>query len=346
MRAITILAFLMLVVPLAAANGEDFKLEGLPFDLATKAGPIHGSDAEVGVSFLTPKDRTPKGWRDGLKEALEAQHIFFDGDAVELVFRINHVSTFEQFAAAPLRQSIVVRRKNDSTDSINVLLDAELKQRVLDNLNRVDTSFAKLDPHVNLRADTRKDFIDITEVYRAYVGTITEATKPLSKALLDQLDSEAEFLLSLQDGIKQGQGLSESQVAIVRTISLDNQVRFTSLLEPLGPAAVNFKGGNGSINVEVSLWLFDKGAKTQRDGFRIRFRPLTRTQFDEMPNFTTPARGSVPEASLCFVAIDPQTGTAVSDTFFGAMDVLVGQDPAKIDLSFTKKPGVSSRCTQ
>jgi len=84
--------------------------------------------------------------------------------------------------------------------------------------------------------------------------------------------------------------------------------------------------------------------KAQEDGYRVRYRPVAKTNFEEFPTLTTPAAAFVPEASLCIFAVDPKSGLSVSDTYFGDMESLARDPTPKVDLTFTTKPASNPRC--
>lgn len=329
------------------AMAEEFELGGAPFDLSAGERLLTNADAKVTLAPLAvdAANRTALAVRGELMASFKEAGLFFDGDAVELVFRLNDVSTFDALAMVEAPVTLDVETSSGA-DLVNVVLDAELKGQLLESLAGTSKLLATPELTKLLPAPLRQDAVFIGDAYGAFQGIIREATKPISVALLRQLESETVFLQDAANIADTSGAWPDPSLPVIETIAADNRGRLESLLEPLGPDAGGLKGNNGSLRVEVALLDFSSGAKVEKHGFRVKFRPVTGKQFDELPAFTSPATGPIPEASLCFVAVDPGTGAQVSDMFFGTLVVLADSTPARIELSFSTQPTGSSRCTQ
>jgi hypothetical protein len=331
----------------AAAQAEELELSGVPFTLVTSKGDLAtAKEITLSLGALSPAngERTPKAWRDGLKQLMDHQDIVFDGDSVELAFRLNGVTSFRGLTGIEKPIGLLVKREGGSSGKLSILLDAELKKTVVKGLDEVRTGIKSLSGTGNYQQGLADELPQIATTYGAYMDVISEATKPLSIVFLQQLGSEATFLEGALSKLQAGGNLSDLQLSTIKTIAQDNAARLNDLAEPLGADLDQSKGNNGAFKMEVSLWSFDQGKKTQKDGYRVRYHPVAKTIFDDFPTLTTPATGFVPEASLCIVAVDPNTGLSVSDTFFGSLQSLALDPEHKVDLTFTTKSASNSRC--
>ncbi|MCW1410732.1 MULTISPECIES: hypothetical protein [Rhizobium] len=346
MHRVSLLLF-STVLCATAVQAEELELSGVPFNLQA-GNEVLATAKEVSLSLVTllpaNGERTPKAWRDGLKQLMDQQDIVFDGDSVELAFRLNSVTSFQGLAGIEKPVSLVVKRDGDLSGKLSILLDTELKRTVMKGLAEVRSGVKAFSEIGNSPPELADQLPQIAATYGAYMDVISQATKPLSILLLQQLDSETTFLDGALSKLQAGDKLDDLQLSAIKTIASDNVARLGVLAEPLGADRDQAKGNNGSFRMEVSLWSYDKGKKTQKDGYRVRYHPVARTIFDDFPTFTTPATAFVPEASLCIVAVDPKTGRNVSDTFFGSMESLALDPEHKVDLTFTTKPASNSRC--